>query len=87
MKKAVLFLAAIFILHSLTCLTFAFGSISPAFAVNNGTYARCYPPNSYNRFARRQKNYIFSPQQARYYGYRVPQQQAVPNGYYNRRIR
>lgn len=49
--------------------------------------AKYYPQNSFaNRYRRSQnQNYIFSPQQARYYGYRVPNQTGTFNSpYYNR---
>lgn len=56
------------------------------FAQNRAKY---YPQNTFaNRYRRQQRqNYIFSPQQARYYGYRTPNQMgsySYNNPYYNR---
>lgn len=62
--------------------------VSLAFSFNGSGYrfagqARYYPQNNFyaNRLRQQRKNYIYSPQQARYYGYRVPQQPM--GGYYN----
>ena len=47
-------------------------------------YARFYPQRGYqSQYRRQQQNYIFTPQQARYYGYRYPNQNATyGNPYY-----
>ena len=55
-------------------ITFAFGSINPA-AVNMIKYNQ--QRNFYSARQQRQKSYIYSEQQARYYGYRTPS-----NNYY-----
>ena len=84
----------------LVLLLMIFISVTGCYAldINNDTaytqYARnrakYYPQNSFaNRYRRQQQqNYIFSPQQARYYGYRVPNQVGTYNSpYYNRYTR
>ena len=60
---------------------FVLAQVSYAFNLNGSglRYAgrtKYYPQgNIYaNRYQRPRSNYIYSPQQARYYGYRVPQQ-------------
>lgn len=47
-------------------------------------YARYYPQRGYmSQYRRSQSNYVFTPQQARYYGYRYPNQNATyGNPYY-----
>ena len=47
--------------------------------------AKYYPQNQYAyRYRRQNNNYIYSPQQARYYGYRIPQQTGTYNPSYRR---
>lgn len=82
-KLGVLVFALILVFSSQT--SWAFG-IRGSYAANN--MAKYYPQSynsRYNRYNRAPKTYIYSPNQARYYGYRVPQ---MNMGYgYNRYAR
>jgi len=81
MRKYILTLLMII---SIAPTSFGFGSYNP-----NMTYAnraRYYSQrNMYaNRYQRPRSNYIYSPQQAKYYGYRAPQINGYNPMYYNR---
>ena len=86
----------VFTLLLITFICFSANSVY-ALSINNETNytryaqnrAKYYPQNTFaNRYRRQQRqNYIFSPQQARYYGYRTPNQMgsySYNNTYYNR---
>lgn len=80
MKKACLLFLTI-ILSIQTCFAFSLGVSNNYGSARN--YAKFYPQSNYsNRYKKQQKSYIFTPQQAKYYGYRIPTQQ-TSNSYYN----
>ena len=88
MKKIFLVLTLLFsfMLISKPCLALSFSNASAQYSAAARTRARFVPRGYYaNRYMRQQNNYIYSPQQARYYGYRTPQQNYMyGNPYYNR---
>lgn len=80
MKKHIL---TILLILAITPMSFGFGSYNPNMSYANR--ARYYSQrNIYaNRYPRGRNNYIYSPQQAKYYGYRTPQMNGYNNMYYN----
>ncbi|MCD8377260.1 MAG: hypothetical protein LUB59_00565 [Candidatus Gastranaerophilales bacterium] len=74
----------IFTAFAQSCSAFSFSSLSNSYADSARNYAKYYPQNtSYvNRYAKQKKSYIYSSQQAKYYGYRAPEQ-TTNNPYYN----
>jgi len=67
------------------CYAFSLNGRGAVYAGSARNYAKYYQQNNYaNRYRRQPKQYIFSAQQARYYGYRVPEQTNTTNNpYYN----
>ncbi len=84
MKKIYFILIGLIItlLSISNCYAFSLNGSGSVYAGSARNYARYYQQNPYaNRYSRQPKQYIFSAQQARYYGYRVPQQQQTTNAY------
>jgi len=80
MKKFIITVLTIFMISPL-CFAFNLNGSGLRYA---GRMKYCPQYNMYsNRYRQQQKNYIYSPQQARYYGYRVPQQRGYYNQYNN----
>ncbi|MCM1266113.1 MAG: hypothetical protein NC200_07935 [Candidatus Gastranaerophilales bacterium] len=79
MKKACLLILTLFVSMPF-CFALSLKSDNVYGSARN--YAKYYPQTNYsNRYRKQQKSYVFTPQQAKYYGYRVPTQQT--NSYYN----
>lgn len=80
MKKIIIL--SFLILFSISeCNAFSLGNDNALGSARN--MAKYYSGYGYsNQYRRQPKNYVYSAQQAKYYGYRVPQQSSNP--YYNR---
>lgn len=78
--KKVFCLLIILVLASYTNVNASlYSSAKTNYAMNARNVVRYYPQRPYSRRFRRQPNYLYSPQQARYYGYRIPQNNMYGN--------
>ena len=91
MKKfcGLLLIISIFFITGNDCFAFSLNGSGSVYAGSARDYAKFFPQNNYAyRYRRQPKNYIYSAQQAKYYGYRVPQQANTTNNpYYNPYVR
>ena len=83
MKRLIITLIVLFV--GTNCFALNFNKMNTIYTQSALQRAKYYPQNSYSKRYRRQPNYIFTPQQARYYGYRTPQLYGTYNSYYGRR--
>ncbi|MBO6273187.1 hypothetical protein J6O48_10485 [bacterium] len=87
MKKLILFIIFTMVCQ-VSAFAYSFSEASSQYSEVARTRAKYIPQGQFvNRYRRQQNNRIYSPQQARYYGYRVPQQNYYNNPYYNRYYR
>jgi len=88
MKLKQLLIITLIILSAPTCLAISFGGSNFSDTSATRSYVKFAPQQNaynYNRFIKQKKNYIYSPQQAQYYGYRtIRQQQTTPSQQYQR---
>lgn len=83
MKLKLLFIILLSTIFCSESIAFTLGGSNFGDTSATRSYVK-YAPQQYNynynnRFMKQKKNYIYSPQQAKYYGYRVPQQQSIPS--------
>lgn len=79
MKKVFLLIIIIIFVSYIPSNASVFSNASANYAMNARNVVRYYPQRPYSRRFRRQPNYLYSPQQAKYYGYRIPQNNMYGN--------